>query len=238
MTASAPKHGPSPAQGSEPRTGGTSGAGSGDDPVAPLLRIAHRPTLARRLVSWSSRPPGRLYLPACACIGLVLLYEDSVPGGHLPAFVLGMGGGAVLAAMGALRLGIAMGVARPMVRRYWMRWIAAPLVATAAIVLAVADIPLQGRVAASAEQLMEVRDTANSSTTVPMNGDWAGLYPLTSVGVLEDGTTLYGVQGAGLLNRSGLAYSPEPLDEGVFIGGHGNRVYEHITDGWYAWTAY
>lgn len=230
MTASVPEQGPSPAQGSAPHTG--------DDPVAPLLQIAHRPTLGRRLVSWSSRPPGRLYLPACAAIGLVLLYEDSVPGGHLPAFVLGMGGGAVLAAMGALRLGIAMGVARPMVRRYWMRWIAAPLVAATAIVLSLADIPLQGRVASSAEQLLEVRATADGSTTIPMNGDWAGLYPLTSVGVLGDGTTLYGVQGAGLLDRSGLAYSTEPLEEGVFLSGHGNRVYEHITDDWYSWTEY
>ncbi|GAA1119252.1 hypothetical protein [Nocardiopsis composta] len=230
MTASAPTPGSNPASRSDTR---------GDqDPVAPLLQIAQRPTLARRLISWASRPPGRLYLPACVLVGLVLVYEDSMPGGHLPAFVLGMGGGAVLAAMGALRLGIALSVARPMVRRHWLRWISAPLVAAAAIALSVADIPLQGRVSTSADELLEVRDTANRSTTIPLNGEMAGLYPLKSVTVKDGGLTLYTVQGAGLLSPSGLAYSTEPLETDVFLRGHGGRVYEHIGGRWYSWTEY
>ncbi|GAB3488289.1 hypothetical protein [Nocardiopsis coralliicola] len=234
MTASAPTP---PTGGAEPAPGASADTAAGQDPVAPLLQIAHRPTLTSRLVSWASRPPGRLYLPACAAVGAVLMYEDSVPGGDLAAFVVGMGGGALLAAMGALRLGIALAVARPMVRRNWLRWAGAPVIAALAIALSVADIPLQGRVAASADQLLEVRDTANRSTTIPMNGEMAGLYPLKSVTALE-GTTLYTVQGAGLLDTSGLAYSPEPLQTDVFIAGHGSRVYEHIADNWYSWTEY
>lgn len=208
-----------------------------DSPVAKLIEIAHRPTPGQRLISWASRPPGRLYLPACVFVGLVLLYEDSIPGGHLPSFLVGMGGGALLAAMGALRLGIALTVARPMIRHYWLRWVSAPLVAAIAIALSVTDIPLQTRVEASAPQLLEARDTANRSTTIPMNGAWTGLYPLEAISVSE-GITRYTVQGAGVLNSSGLAYSAEPLPTDVFLEGHGGVVYEHISGRWYSWTEY
>ncbi|MBB6172775.1 hypothetical protein HNR23_002835 [Nocardiopsis mwathae] len=224
-----------PTPGSDPQGG--DGSPGDQDSVAKLIEIAHRPTLGQRLISWSSRPPGRLYLPACAFIGLVLLHEDSMPGGHLPSWVIGMGGGAFLAAMGALRLGIALSVARPMIRRYWLRWVTAPVIAALAIVLSVMDVPLQARVDASHDQLLQVGATANRSTAIPMNGTWAGLYPLAAVSV-SDGVTRYTVQGAGLLRDSGLAYSTEELPTDVFVPGHGGVVYEHITGDWYAWSEY
>ncbi|QBI55282.1 hypothetical protein [Streptomonospora litoralis] len=205
--------------------------------VAKLIEIAHPPTPRQRLSSWASRPPGRLYIPACVLVGLVLLYEDSVPGGHLPSFVIGMGGGALLAAMGALRLGIAVSIARPMILRYRLRWIAAPLIAAGAIALSLTDIPLQARVETSAAALRAVGDTARPATTAPLD-TWAGLYPLKSVSVTEDGVTRYTVRGAGLLDASGLAYSREPLRTDVFLQGHGGVVYEHISGPWYSWTEY
>ncbi|GAA1783062.1 hypothetical protein [Streptomonospora arabica] len=205
--------------------------------VAKLIEIAHPPTPRQRIASWASRPPGRLYIPACAVVGLVLLYEDSVPGGHLPTFVLGMGGGALLAAMGALRLGIALSIARPMIARYWLRWTTAPLIAAAAIALSLTDIPLQARVDTSAAALKDVAATAQPATTAPLD-TWAGLYPLKSVSVTDDGVTRYTVRGAGLLDSSGLAYSAEPLPTDVFVKGHGGIVYEHISGPWYSWTEY
>ncbi|WP_067965324.1 hypothetical protein [Nocardiopsis trehalosi] len=207
------------------------------DSVAQLIAIAHRPTFGQRLISWASRPPGRLYLPACTVIGLVLLYEDSVPGGHLPSLLLGVGGGAVLAAMGALRLGIALSIARPMIRYYWLRWVSAPIIALLAIGLSVADIPLQTRVDTSADALLGVRATADSFGTVPLDGTWAGLYPLESVTVSE-GITRYTVRGAGLLDGSGLAYSPDPLPTDEFLEGQGGVVFEHISGPWYSWSEY
>ncbi|MUL42993.1 hypothetical protein FZ103_17760 [Streptomonospora sp. PA3] len=205
--------------------------------VAKLIEIAHPPTPRQRLASWASRPPGRLYIPACVIVGLVLLYEESVPGGHLPSFVIGIGGGALLAAMGALRLGIAVSIARPMIARYWLRWITAPLIAAAAIVLSVSDVPLQARVETSAQELRAVGHTAHSATTAPLD-TWAGLYPLKSVSVTDDGVTRYTVRGAGLLGASGLAYSSDPLPTDVFVKGHGGTVYEHISGPWYSWTEY
>lgn len=211
---------------------------AGDDSVAKLIEIAHKPTVAERLVSWASRPPGRLYVPACVVVALVLLHEDSMPGGHLPSWLFGVGGGTVLAAMGALRLGIALTVARPMIRYYWLRWVAAPAIALGTLALAVADVPLQARVEASSGALSEVDKTANRSTTIPLNGSWSGLYPLKAVAVTED-VTLYTVQGAGLLNESGLARSPETLPTEVFVAGPGGPVvYEHISGDWYSWSAY
>ncbi|GAA3747633.1 hypothetical protein HDA32_001543 [Spinactinospora alkalitolerans] len=225
-----------PPSGGTPPHGGTTQP-AGEDSVAKLIEIADKPTFGRRLISWGSRPPGRLYLPACVLIGLALLYEDSMPGGHLPTFVIGMGGGALLAGMGALRLGTALTVARPMIRHYWLRWITAPLIALAAIALSVSDAPLQARVDASAQELLHVRDTLNRSTTIPLNGEWVGLYPLKAASV-DDGVTRFTVQGAGLLNESGLAYSSEPLPTDVFVPGHGGVVYEHISGNWYSWTEY
>ncbi|RCV56969.1 hypothetical protein [Marinitenerispora sediminis] len=224
-----------PPLGGNPSSAGTSPAG--EDSVAKLIEIAHKPTLGQRLISWASRPPGRLYLPVCALVGLVLLYEDSVPGGHLPSLVVGVGGGALLAAMGALRLGIALTIARPMIRVYWLRWITAPLIAGLAIVLSVADVPLQTRLDLSARALLHVRDTVDRSTTIPMNGEWAGLYPLQAATV-RDGVARFTVQGAGLLGTSGLAHSSEPLPTDVFVPGHGGVVYEHIKGDWYSWSEY
>ncbi|WP_046469108.1 hypothetical protein [Allosalinactinospora lopnorensis] len=230
MSAAAPMSGQEPGDGAAQSAEG--------DSVAKLIEIAHKPTLGERLIAWASRPPGRLYLPACVFVGLVLLHEDSMPGGHLSSWLIGMGGGAVLAAMGALRLGIALTVARPMIRYYWLRWVTAPVIAVLTIVLAVTDLPLQARVEVSSDSLVEVRDTANRSTTIPMNGTWAGLYPLKAVSV-TDGVTRYTVQGAGLLNASsGLAHSPESLPTDVFVRGHGGVVYEHISGDWYSWSEY
>lgn len=227
MSAATPEPtGPAP-QGGQP--------GTGEESVAKLISIAPRPTLAQRIISWASRPPGALYLPSCVIVALVLLYEDSVPGGHLPSFILGLGGGALLATMGALRLGIAMTVARPMIRYYWLRWLTPPLIALAAVVLSLADVPLQARVDASADDLLRLRATSNSSTVLLPEEQWTGFYPVSEVTELE-GVTLFTVEGAGLLKKSGLAYSPKVLPTDVFVPGHGNRVYEHIGGEWYSWT--
>src|SRR5690625_679453 len=98
MSATAPTSGEEPDRGTVQNTE--------DNSVEKLIEIAHKPTVAERLVSWASRPPGRLYIPACVVIALILLHEDSMPGGHLTSWLLGVGGGTILASMGALRLGI------------------------------------------------------------------------------------------------------------------------------------
>lgn len=203
--------------------------------VAKLMELSDKPTSGRRLISWASRPPGRLYIPACAVVGLVLLYEDSVPGGHLPTFLFGLIAGLLLAGMGALRLGIALAVARPMIRYYWLRWISAPLVAAVSIGVAVADVPLQIRVQSSTEQLAELREQVDDSTTIPRNGETTGLYQLHSVSV-EDNITHYEIENAGLFSPAGLAHSDEEIPVGVFLPGQGSKVYEHVTDGWYVWV--
>lgn len=203
--------------------------------VAKLMELSDKPTFGERLIGWASRPPGRLYIPACAVVGLVLLYEDSVPGGHLPSFLFGLVFGLFLASMGALRLGIALTVARPMIRHYWLRWIAAPLVAAVSIGVAVADIPLQMRVQASVEQLDELSEELDGSTTIPRNGERTGLYQLHSISV-EGGITHYEVENAGLFSPAGLARSDEEIPTGVFVPGQGSKIYEHITDDWYVWV--
>lgn len=205
--------------------------------VAKLMELSDKPTSGRRLISWASRPPGRLYIPACAVVGLVLLYEDSVPGGHLPTFLFGLIAGLLLAGMGALRLGIALAVARPMIRYYWLRWISAPLVAAVSIGVAVADVPLQIRVQSSTEQLAELREQVDGSTTIPRNGETTGLYQLHSVSV-EDDITHYEIENAGLFSPAGLAHSAEEIPVGVFLPGQGSKVYEHVTDDWYVWVSH
>ncbi|RKS04788.1 hypothetical protein DFP74_0361 [Nocardiopsis sp. Huas11] len=207
--------------------------------VAKLIAMAEKPTPGQRLISWASRPPGRLYIPACSVVGLVLLYEDSVPGGHLPTFLIGVGAGLLLAGMGALRLGIALAVARPMIRYYWLRWVSAPIIAALALGLSVADVPLQARVGASTDDLLSLASEVQDPTTIPRNGEWTGLYPLHSVGSstgTEEDVTYFAVQGAGLLSQSGLAHSTAELPEGVFVPGHGSKVYEHVSDDWYVWV--
>ncbi|GAA3967217.1 hypothetical protein FOF52_10710 [Thermobifida alba] len=229
MSAATPEPTGSAPQGGQP--------GTGEESVAKLISIAPKPTLAQRLISWASRPPGTLYLPSCVIVALVLLYEDSVPGGHLTSFVLGLGGGAFLATMGALRLGIAMTVARPMIRYYWLRWITPPLVALVTVVLSLADVPLQARVDASAVDLLQLRKTSDASTVLLPEERWTGFYPISEV-TEREGVTLFTVEDAGVLKKSGLAYSPEELPTDVFVPGHGNLVYEHITGDWYSWTDY
>ncbi|WP_017612550.1 hypothetical protein [Nocardiopsis salina] len=205
--------------------------------VAKLMELSDKPTFGERLISWASRPPGRLYIPACAVVGVVLLFEDSVPGGHLPTFLFGLIVGLLLAGMGALRLGIALAVARPMIRFYWLRWISAPLIAAVAIGVAVADIPLQMRVQASAEALTELREELDDSTTIPRNGETTGMYRLHSVSVKDD-ITHYEVEGAGLFSPAGLARSNEEIPTGVFVPGQDSKIYEHVTDDWYVWVAH
>ena len=206
-----------------------------DGSVAKLIEIADKPTVGERLISWASRPPGRLYIPACAVVGLILLFEDSVPGGHLPTYVIGLISGLLLAGMGALRLGIALAVARPMIRYYWLRWVSAPVIAAIALGLAVTDVPLQMRVQASSEQLLELRDEVDDTTTVSRDGEWTGMYPLRSISVGEE-VTHYSVEGAGILRVSGLAHSSEDIPTGVFVPGQGSRIYEHLSGDWYIWV--
>ena len=206
-----------------------------DGSVAKLIEIAGKPTLGQRMISWASRPPGRLYIPACGVVGLVLLFEDSVPAGHLPTFLVGLVGGLLLAGMGALRLGIALAVARPMIRHYWLRWISAPLIAAAAIGVSAVDLPLQARVQASSEDLLALRQEAEDPTTIPLNGRQVGLYSLRSISVTED-ITHFTVEGSGLFGPSGLAYSTGEVPEGVFVPGQGSKIYEHISDDWYVWV--
>ncbi|MBB6119107.1 hypothetical protein [Nocardiopsis algeriensis] len=215
-----------------------SAAGSGagpEGPVAKLIEIAEKPTFGQRLISWASRPPGRLYIPACAVVAAAVLFEDSVPAGHLPTFAFALGGGLLLAGMGALRMGIALAVARPMIRNYWLRWLSAPLIAAAAIGLAVADVPLQARVQASADDLVALGATTNDSTSIPLGGERTGLYSLNSVTVAEE-VVHFEVEGAGLFYPAGLAHSPEEIPEGVFVPGQGARVYEHVDGDWYVWV--
>ncbi|GLU48036.1 hypothetical protein [Nocardiopsis ansamitocini] len=218
-----------------PQTGETSTAD--EDSVAKLIEIARKPTVGQRLISWASRPPGRLYLSCCVIVALVLLYEDSVPGGHLPSFVIGMGGGGLLAAMGALRLGMALSIARPIIRRHWLRWTTPPLIAAAAIALSLTDAPLQARVEASSEDLMQARTLVDDTDSTPLNGEWFGFYPLESAS-FNEGVTLFTVEDAGLFRESGLAYSPDPLPTDVFVPGHRGLVYEHVFGPWYSWTSY
>ncbi|WP_179809178.1 hypothetical protein [Nocardiopsis sinuspersici] len=215
-----------------------SAAASGPNPdgsVAKLIEIAEKPTFGQRLISWASRPPGRLYIPACGVVGLVLLFEDSVPAGHLPTFAIGLAGGLLLAGMGALRLGIALAVARPMIRYYWLRWVSAPVIAAVVLGLAVADVPLQTRLQASADALMDLRESTGDLTTIPLNGQRAGMYALRSISVSGD-VTHYAVEGSGLFAPGGLAYSTEEIPEGVFVPGQGSKIYEHVSGDWYVWV--
>ena len=218
----------------------TSGGTNATQPVQPLLELAQPPTLAQRLTAWGSRPPGRIYLPACALIAAALLVEDSYPGRHLLTLVLALSGGTALALMGALRLGIALSVARPMLRRYWLRWITAPVLAAAAIWLALSDVPLQARVAASEDALLQQRAELNPSTTIPLEGTWVGLYQLDSGVHIEgrDGseTVRFDVRGSGIATTAGLAHSEEELPTGGFVSGHGSVIYKHIDGPWYSWT--
>lgn len=215
-----------------------SAAASGPTPdrsLAKLIEISEKPTLGQRLIDWASRPPGRLYIPACGAIGLALLFEDSVPAGHLPTFVIGLVGGLLLAGMGALRLGIALTVARPMIRRYWLRWVSAPVIAAVALGLAVADAPLRARVQASGDELLALRETPEEYAPVPLDGQRAGLYALDEVSV-ADGITHFTVEGSGLFTPAGLAHSPEQIPEGVFVPGQGSKIYEHVSGDWYVWV--
>lgn len=215
-----------------------SAAASGPNPdrsLAKLIEIAEKPTLGQRLISWASRPPGRLYIPACGVVGLVLLFEDSVPAGHLPTFFVSLVGGLLLAGMGALRLGIALAVARPMIRHYWLRWVSAPVIAAAALGLSVADVPLQSRISASADELLSLREDTDGRTSIPLNGERVGLYSLRSVSEYE-GVTHYAVEGSGLFTPSGLAHSTEQIPEGVFVPGQGSKIYEHVSGDWYVWV--
>jgi hypothetical protein len=208
------------------------------EPVAPLLEIAHRPTLGRRLISWASRPPGRLYLPACAVAAAILAFSASLPGWHLITFIVGVLAGGFLAAMGALRLGIALTVARPMIRRYWLRWITAPLIAMGLIALILTELPLQARVAASEEALQELGAELPEDGTVDLGGRRAGLFGLESATVNGDGTVRFTPADNAVFTDRGIAYAPEGLVQGVFLPGHGNRVYHRLHGPWYEWTSY
>ncbi|WP_017597861.1 hypothetical protein [Nocardiopsis lucentensis] len=218
-----------------------SAAGSGSAPdgsVAKLIEIAEPPTLGQRLISWASRPPGRLYIPACAAVALILVFEDSVPAGHLPAFTVGLVCGLLLAAMGALRLGIALAVARPMIRHYWLRWVSAPLIAATALALSGADVPLQLRMAASTDQLLELAGRVEDGGTAARDGAWTGAYPLDEVSVSGD-LIHFTVDGAGLLDpAAGFAHSAQDLPVGVFVPGQGSRIYEHVSGDWYVWVSH
>ncbi|MFV2194898.1 hypothetical protein [Nocardiopsis sp. LOL_012] len=212
------------------------GSDPSDGSVAKLIELAGKPTLGERLTEWGSRPPGRLYIPACGVLGLVLLFEDSVPGGHLAAFSFGLAGGLFLAAMGALRFGIALSVARPVIRPHWLRWICPPLIAATALGLAVTGVPLQARVLSAADELLSLREGLTEGERVGLEGATTGSYALREVSV-SGGIAHYAVEGAGLFTPAGLAHSPEEdLPEGVFVPGQGSRIYEHVDGDWYVWV--
>lgn len=209
--------------------------------VARLLEISQRPTLGQRLISWASRPPGHLYLPACTLAALGLVVSFSVPGWHLWGFAAAALAGGFLAMMGALRLGIALTVARPMIRHYWLRWITAPVIAAITLALAVTDAPLHLRLAASSDALMELaeehRPDDEDTATVPV-GERAGLFTVDALRVRPDGTVQFSIAGAGLVRPWGLAHNGDGLETDVFITGHDTQVYTHLHGPWYAWRAY
>jgi hypothetical protein len=187
------------------------------------------PALTRILIG----PPGKVLLPLVALPALVMLYDSSMPGGgpfELVLLGMGLAYGTMIVWVARFVVALFRSDGRAMLRRHWMRWTAAPVMAVAVIGLVSADLPFEARFALSESGLESLaRTVASSPASTDHPDQWAGLYSLTSIDRTEDGARFL-ISGTGFLNRYGFAWSPKgrPAAES-------NTDYTHIQGPWYIW---
>jgi hypothetical protein len=117
-----------------------------------------------------------------------------------------------------------------MLRRHWIRWTAAPVMAVAVIALISAGMPFKARFALSESSLESfARTVASSPASTDHPDQWVGLYSLTSIDRTEDGAQFL-ISDTGFLNRYGFAWSPKgpPAEES-------HTGYTHVQGPWYIW---
>ncbi|MGN9786054.1 hypothetical protein ACTMTF_31820 [Nonomuraea sp. ZG12] len=187
------------------------------------------PALTRILIG----PPGKVLLPLTVLVALIILNGTSMPGGGpLELMLLGLGltYGMVIVWVARFVVALFRSDGRPMLRRHWVRWAAAPVLAGAVIGSVYADLPFKARFALSESSLESFARTVASSPESTDHADqWVGLYPLTSISRTADGAHFL-VSGTGFLSQYGFGWSPKapPAQES-------HTDYTHIQGPWYIW---
>ena len=187
------------------------------------------PALTRILIG----PPGKVLLPLVALLALIILNNSSLPGGgsfQLLLMGLGLAYGTIIVWVARFVVALFRSDGRSMLRRHWVRWAAAPVMAVAVIGSVYADLPFSARFALSESSLESLARTVASGPASTDDADqWVGLYPLTSISRTEDGARFL-VDGTGFLNQYGFAWSPKgpPAEES-------HTDYTHIQGPWYIW---
>ncbi|GAA3443763.1 hypothetical protein [Planomonospora venezuelensis] len=186
------------------------------------------PLLTRALIG----PPGLLLLPVCALTGLLLLYGVSVPGGYFGLLLLGGFAGLLLTVVWLPRfvVGLIREDGRPGLRRHWVRWAAAPVMAAAVIGLVAFDVPWTVRFAASEASLERVAKDVSAGAEPEGGTRWIGLVQVSSV-TRADGGVAFRLADAGFLDSHGLVWSPEGAPQE-----NAPSTYEHLDGPWYEWT--
>jgi hypothetical protein len=187
------------------------------------------PALTRILIG----PPGKVLLPLVALVALIILNGTSLPGG-VPFDLLLLGlvltYGTVIVWVARFVVALFRSDGRPMLRRHWVRWAAAPVMAVAVIGSVYADLPFTARFALSESSLASFARTVAAAPVSTDHADrWVGLYPLKTISRTEDGVRFL-VDGTGFLNQYGFEWSPKgpPAEES-------HTDYAHIQGPWYIW---
>jgi len=163
-----------------------------------------------------------------AVLAAATLVAFSPPGGYFIIIVLGFW---VWLVVGLTWLGRFIGnvaVQRPIGIRGWTTWLVAPVIVLVSAGAIHQDIPLVLRFRISEPAMTRfAKHTLVEPTGNPP--DRVGLYKVGRVEMLDGGVG-FTVAGAGIVDESGFAYSPQgPPAEG------GGNSYEHLGGDWYLW---
>lgn len=173
-------------------------------------------------------PVGRVFNAVVAVLATATLIAFSPPGGYFIVIVLGFW---VWLVVGLIWLGRFIGnvaLRRPIGARGWMTWLVAPVIVSLSAVAIHQDVPLLLRFRASEPAMTRFAKQALSEPTGTRPAR-VGLYKVGRVEMLDGGVG-FTVAGAGIVDESGFAYSPQgPPPEG-----RGND-YEHLRGDWYLW---
>lgn len=190
-----------------------------------------------RVTSFLLRPPGWPMHAAAALTAVLLLVSVSVPGTILPLLMLVILSSLVLAGLWVVRYAAALrlvryygdpGLKRPGSRR---RWLTVPLIAVTTFLLLLVQVPLcvtfwlsQGAMERTARAVMQLPVGAEKEPA-----HWIGLYPTVKIERIPGGMRFL-VQGTGIFDREGFAYSPDGEPTAT-----GDDYYTHFSGPWWLW---
>lgn len=180
-----------------------------------------------RWSGWLSGPPGRLMLCLVAINAGLTVTAHLAPGSYYTLWLVSTACWLAVGLTLVIRAGIALATSGwSGLRGRWARWVAVPAAVAVTGVLVLSGAPVRAGLATARATMIEFAQRPDAPAP-----ERAGVYRIALAERLDGGGARFRIEGSGLLNGTGFAYSPYTAPPRI-----GEDRYEHLGGPWYAWT--